>query len=116
MQRGGARTRRRRRARPRTRARAGLELRDLRPHRQLPALEHLRDRRELLRADVRASARRIAGVAFSRYHAIVRVEALVELDLRLEAEQLARLLDVRDPQLDVGVVERLEDDLAGGAA
>src|SRR5438270_6801167 len=42
-------------------------------------------------------------------------EALVELDLRLEAEDLARLLDVRDAQLDVGVVERLEDDLPGAA-
>ena len=39
------------------------------------------------------------------------LEALVEVDLRLEAEQLARLLDVRDAQLDVGVVQRLEDDL-----
>ena len=44
------------------------------------------------------------------------LEAVVELDLRLPAEQLARLLDVRDPQLDVDVVERREDDLAGAAA
>src|SRR5919197_4875896 len=40
-------------------------------------------------------------------------EALVEVDLRLESEHLTRLLDVRDPQLDVCVVERTEDDLAG---
>src|SRR5581483_4366586 len=40
-------------------------------------------------------------------------EPLVELDLRLPPEQLARLLDVRDAQLDVRVVERLEDELAG---
>src|SRR5207247_10548336 len=39
-------------------------------------------------------------------------QALVELDLRLEAEELARLVDVRDPQLDVCVMERLEHDLA----
>src|ERR1043166_6140146 len=38
-------------------------------------------------------------------------EALVEIDPRLPAEQLARLVDVRDPHLDVGVVERPEDDL-----
>jgi hypothetical protein len=31
------------------------------------------------------------------------------------SEQLLRLLDVRDPQLDVGVVQRLEDDLARAA-
>src|SRR5436190_5175158 len=42
-------------------------------------------------------------------------EPLVEIDLRLEAEQLARLRHVRDPQLDVRVVERLEDEVAGAA-
>src|SRR3954451_15841978 len=42
-------------------------------------------------------------------------EALVEIDLRLEAEHLARLRDVRDPQLDVRVVERLEHELPGAA-
>ena len=43
------------------------------------------------------------------------LQALVEIDLRLEAELLARLRDVRHPDLDVGVVQRLEDDLAGRA-
>ena len=42
------------------------------------------------------------------------LEPLVELDLRLEAEELARLLDVRDAELDVRVVERLEDELVAG--
>src|SRR5262249_48904371 len=42
-------------------------------------------------------------------------EALVEVALRLEPEPLPRLLDVRDPEFDVGVVERPEDDLAGRA-
>src|SRR5207247_6697728 len=40
-------------------------------------------------------------------------QALVEIDRGLELEELARLLDVRNPQLDVRVVERLEDELAG---
>ncbi len=40
------------------------------------------------------------------------LEPLVELDLRLEAEELARLVDVRDPQLDVRVVQRLELELS----
>ena len=42
-------------------------------------------------------------------------EAVVELDLRLPAEQLARLVDVRDAELDVDVAERREHDLAGAA-
>src|SRR6185503_4700010 len=42
------------------------------------------------------------------------LETLVQVDLRLEAEHLARLLDVRDPQLDIGVVERLEGDVDVG--
>ena len=44
------------------------------------------------------------------------LEALVEIDLRLEAEQLPGLFDVGHPDLDVRVVERLEGDLAGTAA
>src|SRR5581483_1843232 len=43
------------------------------------------------------------------------LEALVEVDLRLEAEELPRLADVRAADLDVGVVERLEDDVARAA-
>src|SRR5581483_9677721 len=43
------------------------------------------------------------------------LEAVVELDRRLEADVLARLLDVRDAQLDVDVLERREDDVAGAA-
>src|SRR5206468_663103 len=42
-------------------------------------------------------------------------EAVLEVDLRVEAEQLARLLDVRDAQLDVDVAERHVDDLARAA-
>src|SRR4029079_14902861 len=44
------------------------------------------------------------------------LEAVVELELRVEADVLARLLDVRDAQLDVDVVERREDDLARAAS
>ena len=87
-----------------------LELRDLRPHRQRPRLE---DAAHLLELLVAERAGRLGGCG--HLLAIPRDrprEALVEIDLRLEAEHLARLLDVRDPQLDVGVVERLEDDLA----
>ena len=43
------------------------------------------------------------------------LEAVVELDLRVEADVLARLLDVRDAQLDVDVLERREHDLARAA-
>src|SRR5712692_4739145 len=43
------------------------------------------------------------------------LQPFVQVDARPEAEQLARLLHVRDAQLDVGVVERLEDDLSGAA-
>ena len=98
------------RAAPRTRSTFGA-------HRQLPGLEHLADLGELGLADVgRGEAdywrqRRLA-------RAIPRdrpLEAVVELDLRVEADVLARLLDVRDAQLDVDVLERREDDLAGAA-
>src|SRR5205823_6754694 len=44
------------------------------------------------------------------------LEAFVELHSRLPPEYGARLLDVRDAQLDVGVVQRLEHDLAGRVA
>ncbi len=60
-------------------------------------------------------ASRIGSVIGSGVLAVPRdrpLEPLVELDLRLEAEQLAGLVDVRDAQLDVRVVERLEDELA----
>src|SRR5918992_1393954 len=40
------------------------------------------------------------------------LEPLVEIDLGLPPERVVGLLDVRDPQLDVGVVERLKDQLA----
>src|SRR5262249_39615417 len=40
-------------------------------------------------------------------------QALVEVDGGLELEELARLLDVGNAQLDVRVVERLEDELTG---
>src|SRR5918996_693611 len=43
------------------------------------------------------------------------LESLVEVHLGLEPEQRPRLRDVRDPELDVGVVERLEHDLARAA-
>src|SRR5262249_14190370 len=51
----------------------GLELADLRPHRQLPALEHLGSGRDLVGADVwaRQADQRSAGLR-SLYHAIVR--------------------------------------------
>src|SRR5439155_5514934 len=40
------------------------------------------------------------------------LEPVVELDDRVEADRLARLLDVRDAQLDVDVLERRKHDLA----
>ena len=95
-----------------------LELRHLRAHRELTALEHLCDRGELRVADVGPREPDRARVTRSGAPSVLAVprdrpvEALVELDLGLEAEQLAGLLDVRDPQLDVRVVERLEDDVA----
>src|SRR6185295_15965540 len=42
-------------------------------------------------------------------------EPFVQLDAGLEAEQVARLVDVRDAELDVGVVDRPEHDLARAA-
>src|SRR2546423_4481784 len=39
------------------------------------------------------------------------LEAVVQVDAWLPVEQLPRLVDVRDPHLDVRVVERPEDDL-----
>ena len=92
----------------------GLELLDLRAHRQLPGAHDLLDRCELRVTDVRprepdriGHLRRVLAVPRDR-----PLEPLVELDLRLEAEELARLVDVRDAQLDVRVVERLEHELA----
>ena len=71
---------------------------------------------ELLRPDVGPAEPDQTGVcSFALVPRDRPGEPLVELDLRLEAEQLARLVDVRDAQLDVGVVERLEDDLARAA-
>src|SRR5205823_7350886 len=43
------------------------------------------------------------------------LQAVVELYARLEADLVAGLLDVRDAQLDVHVLERREHDLAGTA-
>src|SRR5215210_4818274 len=50
-----------------------LELGDLRAHRQLSGLEHLRDRGELLLAEIGPREPDHAGAGWrSRYHAIVR--------------------------------------------
>ena len=94
----------------------GLELLDLRAHRELAGAHDLRERGELGLADVRprepdrvAHRCRVLAVPGDR-----PLEPLVELDLRLEAEELAGLVDVGDPQLDVRVVERLEDELDPG--
>ena len=79
-------------------------------------LEHLAHGLGQLRLARRpGTARRMRGSVLLAVPRDRPLEAVVELDLRLEAEHLARLLDVRDPQLDVGVVERLEDDLDLGA-
>ena len=89
-----------------------LELGHLRAHRQLAASRAPRaTAASLLGADVgpgETDRGLLLPVPSDRPR-----EAVVELDLRLAAEQLARLLDVGDAQLDVGVVERHEDDLAG---
>ena len=85
-----------------------------RPIVSVPALENGAHRLELVRRrprDGRDGSALAAPVPLDRPR-----EAVVELDPRLPAEQLARLLDVRDPQLDIGVAERGEDDLAGAAA
>ncbi len=96
---------------------AGLELLDLRPHRELTRAHDLRERGELGVPDVRPrEPDRIGHLV--RSLAVPRdrpLEPLVEVDLRLEAEQLARLVDVGNAELDVRVVERLEDDLTGAA-
>ena len=68
-----------------------------------PVLDDLRDRSELLVPDIRPREPNRLGHA-GRVLPVPRdraLEALVELDLRLEAEELARLVDVRHPQLDV---------------
>src|SRR4051794_1059381 len=57
--------------------------------------------------DVRGLARLVPGDR--------ALEPFVQLYLRLEPQRLARLADVRDPQLDVDVVQRLEDDVAAAA-
>ncbi len=80
----------------------------------IPLAEDLRDLGELRRRRRRASLGG-DGESFPVPRDRLR-QAVVELDLRLPPEQLARLLDVRDAQLDVGVVQRLEDDLAVVAA
>ena len=93
-----------------------LELVDLRAHRQLARLEHGRDLGQLLLADVgpREPDQATAGFRVLIPRDRPR-EPFVQLDLRLEVEQLAGLVDVRDAQLDVGVVERLEADVDVGA-
>ena len=115
--RGGAqpsRTRRRPRARRRTRARARPRARHLRAHRQLARLEHLGDRRRLGGTDVRPREPDQASAGFrSRYQAIVLDRPSSSSTFASKPSTCAGLVDVRDPQLDVGVVERLEPDLAG---
>ena len=81
-----------------------LELRDDRAHREHAALEHVADRVELRRRRRRAG---LGGCRLLRPVPRDRPgEAVVELDLRPPAEQLAGLVDVGDAQLDVGLVER----------
>ena len=108
----------------RARASASSNSSTQRPHRQLPAREHLRDRGELGLADVRprepdrlgnAHVAHAAAPSRARYHAIVRSSPSSSSTLRLEPEQRPRLVHVRDPQLDVRVVERDEADLARAA-
>ena len=98
----------------------GLELEHLRAHREHPALEDLGHLGELLLAEVGPPAARTASLncdaVFLPVPSDRLLEALVELHLRLPAENLAGLLHVRDAQLDVGVVQRLEDDLSRRAA
>ena len=91
-----------------------LELGDLRPHGQHAALEDRGDRRRLLRADVRPAYGPPRPV-FARYHAIVRSSPSSSSTFASKPSSVARLVHVRDAQLDVEVVERLEDDLAGAA-
>ena len=101
----------------RPRASSVLELDDLRPLRQAARTRSTSaDRGGLL------GARRPAGRAGSGRRRLAfpvpgdrPQQALVEVDLRLEAEQLPRLAHGRDAQLDVGVVQRAEDDLARAA-
>src|SRR5207302_11122423 len=101
---------RRRRARPRTPARAPPRTRPPSgPWSAGPTRAPTRPRR--------APPRRDPGTlgGYGRPCPVPRdrpFEALVEIDLRLPAEQLAGLLDVRNPELHVGVVQRLRDDLA----
>ena len=91
----------------------GLELGDLRAHRQLARLEHRRDLRQLLGADVGPREPDQVSAGFrSRYHAIVLASPSSSSTCASKPSSCARLVDVRDPQLDVGVVERLEADLA----
>ena len=103
-------------SRSHARASSSSNSRDLGPIVSCPVSSTVADRVELVRARRRAGARRIPLAPASRLVPRDRPrEAVVELDLRLEAEQLARLVHVRDAQLDVGVVERREDDLARAA-
>ena len=78
-----------------------LELVDLRAHRELPAREHLGHSSELGLADVRSRQPDRLGQARGRpeMRPVPRDrprKAVVEVDLRLEAEQAPRLVDVRD--------------------
>ena len=112
--RGGARpcpTRRRARARPRTRrASSASNSATFGPIVSMPLSRTSATSASSARRRRRASARRMRASSPGTTRSSSRGRRRARP--RLPAEQLARLLDVRDAQLDVGVVQRLEHDLA----